>query len=56
MKWAILVVTVASLLAVQRLWSRLHRRDVSAQWVREDERRRAAQGWEGVSYTGRFKR
>lgn len=32
------------------------KRDVSEDWVREDDRRRAAFGYEGVSHSGKFKR
>jgi hypothetical protein len=58
MRWALLTLAVASVLVAGRLWARLHRREMSTQWLLEQDalRRKQALEYEGVSHVGRFKR
>lgn len=56
MKWFLLTIAVALYGVAHRIWQRAHYRDVSREWVAEDNRRRDAFGYEGISFTGPFKR
>jgi len=59
-RWFLLLVAVASLLSLGRIWRRLtgSSRRMSHLWIEEDsaKRRRDALVFEGVSHTGKFNR